>query len=41
MLNTFLAKGYVQVLREYVNKVGGHNITEEDIEVAKVFFSLS
>ena len=42
MLNTFLAEGYVQVIREYVNKFGGANITETDIEVAKmvtVFFT--
>ena len=36
-----MAEGYVKVLTDYVNKVGGHNVTEANIEVAKVFLSFS
>lgn len=38
MLKSFLADKYVELISEYVNRFGGHNIIEEDIAVTKCFF---
>jgi len=37
MLTTFLVPGYVDVATEFVRRQGGHDITAEDIAVAKCF----